>query len=623
MQNILNYSFLNLLFLLFTLPPLFSQKIIRDAEYSSEIVLTVNKNGSGATYIEKGRYVILNEDGLKFCNLLFYYGFNSKIIDLSASIKSFDGKVVNKLKKADIKDYNAQSSGSLYIDTRYKTFFLGYNEYPFILEYEIKKKYDEVFIYPSFLPKMDYRLLNRESSFKVIVPDSKKINVYEKNIEKGIPSRKGNNIEYEWEIDSLLPIANEPYSYPEYWDMPKVLIAPANFHLEFDGSNNSWKEFGDWIYKLNTNRDKLSQDEIITIDSLLGGTTTNFQKVDALYKYLQNSTRYVSIQEGIEGWQPYTAEYVCENKFGDCKALTNYMLAILKYAGIKSYYTLVKAGNYTQDIVSNFPSNQFNHAILMIPVETDTIWLDCTSKLTPTGFVEKFISDRNVLVINENNSYITRTPGYNSEQNIEKISGTIQINSDLSGCGEACSQRYAHRSTGSRSLHKYYNSNTVKKYSNKWLSLPSYVSISETHTEDVQDFIPYTTDCISFRINIAGKKAGSDLFLSHPLSINISITEDEERITDFFIPESYKKSDSLTYIVPDGYEVLETEKFQFDNEFGSVSFEIISEGNKIILLSSYSMNKGRYEKEKTHDFNTFITNINRIGNHEIIIVRKE
>ena len=63
-------------------------------------------------------------------------------------------------------------------------------------------------------------------------------------------------------------------------------------------------------------------------------------KISALYKYMQDKVRYVSVQVGIGGWQPIEAETVDRLSCGDCKALANYMESLLDVAGIKTIILL-------------------------------------------------------------------------------------------------------------------------------------------------------------------------------------------------------------------------------------------------------------------------------------------
>ena len=75
-----------------------------------------------------------------------------------------------------------------------------------------------------------------------------------------------------------------------------------------------------------------------------------------------------------------------EKKYGDCKALTNYMRYMLKTVGIKSYPALINGGASKVSADPAFPADPFNHVILCIPQGKDSAWLECTSNISETGF---------------------------------------------------------------------------------------------------------------------------------------------------------------------------------------------------------------------------------------------
>ena len=81
---------------------------------------------------------------------------------------------------------------------------------------------------------------------------------------------------------------------------------------------------------------------------------------------MQKSTRYVNVSLGVGGWQPIAAKDVYKHGYGDCKALSNYMKALLKEAGITAHYTLVNAGARARRLLADLPGSSFNHAILCV-----------------------------------------------------------------------------------------------------------------------------------------------------------------------------------------------------------------------------------------------------------------
>lgn len=93
---------------------------------------------------------------------------------------------------------------------------------------------------------------------------------------------------------------------------------------------SSWQSYGIWQNSLLTGRDQLAEPIKLKLRELTAGCNTPREKVQAVYNYLAETTRYVSIQLGIGGLQPIAASDVCRAGFGDCKGLSNYTHAMLK-----------------------------------------------------------------------------------------------------------------------------------------------------------------------------------------------------------------------------------------------------------------------------------------------------
>lgn len=179
-----------------------------------------------------------------------------------------------------------------------------------------------------------------------------------------------------WSAKDMPAITRETFS-PLWHEMTTyVVFGPTEFQVdEYKGNMKDWQDFGKFVYSLGAGRDELPDDVKQKIHVIADGIKNPVEKIARLYEYMQRNTRYISIQLGIGGWQPFPAKDVAAKGYGDCKALTNYMYSILKEVGIPSYYSLIRAGRNANYITEDFPSSQFNHVILSVPIQKDTIWL--------------------------------------------------------------------------------------------------------------------------------------------------------------------------------------------------------------------------------------------------------
>ncbi len=119
--------------------------------------------------------------------------------------------------------------------------------------------------------------------------------------------------------------------------------------------------------------------------------------------------------------------FVDQLNYGDCKALSNYTKALLEVEGIEAIYTRIYAGYDYKGMVTDFPSQQFNHIILCVPNHGDTIWLECTSQKQPFGYLGGFTQNRNCLLITQQGGKIAHTPYYNHKANSRSTTINAQI----------------------------------------------------------------------------------------------------------------------------------------------------------------------------------------------------
>ncbi len=240
---------------------------------------------------------------------------------------------------------------------------------------------------------------------------------------------------FKWTLNNFESLPYERFT-PIDDIFPVVLLSPSQFCAHNHcGDMSTWENFGKWQQKLLMDRDQLPQKTIDKVKELTSNISDNREKVKRIYEYLQNSTRYVSIQLGIGGWQPMSAEDVVKTGFGDCKALSNYMKAMLKIVDIPSYYVVIKSDENKKRFFKDYPSfSQANHVILMVPMEKDSIWLECTSPILPFGYIHNGIAGHDALAVGDDKSFFCTLPDYSQSEIRE--SNNIDIQLDSNGTAE-------------------------------------------------------------------------------------------------------------------------------------------------------------------------------------------
>jgi hypothetical protein len=286
----------------------------------------------------------------------------------------------------------------------------------------------------------------QKSSFTVITPKDYQFRFKEFNMPVEVVKSSADDCDvYSWQIENLRAYKQEPLSPPIHIWAPTVKTSPSSFEIDgYTGSFDSWQAMGEFFTKLNSGKDNIPDETVDHVRNLLDDSMTDYEKISRIHKFSQNKNRYISIQDGLGGIEPFDAETVDRLSYGDCKALTNYTMTLLNKLGYKSYYTLVNA-SYTSYVDHSFPMDYYNHVFLCVPTESDTLWVECTNAHSPCGYIGDFTDDRYVLVINGDKSKLVKTPSYTADQNRVTTKGNVIL--DNAGDAKA---RYSMHYTGAQ-----------------------------------------------------------------------------------------------------------------------------------------------------------------------------
>jgi hypothetical protein len=583
------------------------------------------KNLGKMVLSDKFAITVLDEQGDMFAYVHENYDKFTDIDEMDGTLYDASGKKIRSLKKSEIVDGSVSSEGTLAMDTRYKMHSFYYKVYPYTVEYESRVTKKETMFFPNWAPVWTANMSVMESSITITVPRDYVFRYKLFNTEAPSVTDKKDEKEYLWHVENLKAIEKE-YASPAWHELaPYIVMAPSEFMIEdYKGSMTDWKEVGKFHYTLNQGRDVLPDGIKTKVHQLTEGLATKQQKVQALYDFLQHNTRYISIQLGIGGWRPFEASYVANNAYGDCKALSNYMVALLKEAGITAYYCLIRAGDDEQDITADFPSEQFNHVIACVPDAKDTIWLECTSQTTPAGYMGSFTGNRHALIITEEGGKLVTTPKYTAKENLQVRNINAEI--DAEGHLKAVVQTN-YKAVQQDNLHGLINGlskEKVMEFLKEEIDLPNY-DVQKFDYKERREKIPAIIETLELTGDNYAAVTGKRLFISPNVltKSHRKLKTDETRKYDVNLEYEYRDIDTVEIKLPAGYEPESIpQDVSVSTKFGSYSASVKVVNDKILYYRSIEQYSGRFSAKDYNELVKYYDQVYKADRNRVVLVRK-
>jgi len=581
----------------------FPRNVAEVSSYNTTIEVTANG------LVEHNSCVIQinNRDGDKYADVSIPYKKKNKVYEIEACLVDKNGDEIRRLKKSEIVDISNLSDISFFSDQYVKQFKFRHNEYPYTLKYSYKVKLLEYIYIAYWTPFLFRDIPTYNACLTIETPVGFKLFLKEKGYIQSKVDTVGDLIKYTWKASYTKQILKETFS-PDMDDLISwVKVLPETYFYEKAGSNKSWVDVGNWDQSLLEGLSDLPESEIEILKEKVSGIDDEKEKIRALFHFLQDATRYINVSITTGGHLPYPASYVASNKYGDCKALANYFKVCLSHINIKAYYTLINAGEVISDFDEDFPSQQFNHVILYIPLRNDTLWVDCTSDLA-FGYTGTFLQKRQTLVTEINQSKLVFLPALSVAEvlQLRKFNASISVNGDISLYGSCIYRGEKYEMLAS------LNAGLPEIKKRKYIS-DLFIEHGNTLEEYELKQPNRDSSYIVLNYKAVGEKIkdyGNELLLKVN-SLTIPIFEmPSVRTLPVQINFPIYAVDTLVYAIPENYKLMAIPKnAKLETMFGAYYVQFVKNGSNIEIVKSFLLKPGYYLVSEYHDFFDFVNKV--------------
>lgn len=214
------------------------------------------------------------------------------------------------------------------------------------------------------------------------------------------------------------------------WSRPRAVRVEGGAVSGFDyasrfaiSSYHSYAEIGEYYARLHNEAALPIADVVTLANQVAGGIADKSDQARALHSWMRENVSYVGISIGQEKLAPKKPSLTLRDRYGDCKAQTVLLSALLAARGIRSEPVLVGAGP-PRYALPDVPIPAFDHVILFLP--------DLKTYVDPTspgafGVLGWNLYGKPALVASADGAHTIRLPNEVTEDNVSEVHTVLHI----------------------------------------------------------------------------------------------------------------------------------------------------------------------------------------------------
>jgi transglutaminase-like putative cysteine protease len=409
---------------------------------------------------------------------------------------------------------------------------------------------------------------------------------------------------------------NHAISYPHLVSVTKAFTEAGTRQPLFESVKDLYGWYSSVCAEVGNKPEELKS----KVAELTAGKTSDIEKVETIFYWVQDNIRYIAFENGIMGFRPDAAQNVFKNKYGDCKGKANLLKEMLKLAGYDARLTWIGTSDLPYDY--SLPSLCVdNHMICTVILGGKRYFLDGTEDYIALNDYAQRIQGKQVLIEDGKNFIIDKIPQFPAERNREKKLSRVVIDGEHIAGTSTIEYNGESKITAQRIYASIRNEAKKDAFSEFLKGGDANIAITSVKNSDFNERQKPLQLTYEFKAANQITKAGNELYVVMDWEKEFAGLElPADRRNDYEFNQKYFLSTQTELVLPEGYKV-DYLPAAFKKTTPHYSFEgsYTSKGKSIVYTKTITVSKPILRKSEFGEWNSFIADVNKFYNDQIVL----
>lgn len=433
-------------------------------------------------------------------------------------------------------------------------------------------------------------------------------------------SYEAESVAHRWVLKDIPAFVEEPYitTSSDY-------ISRIDFELErtqFPGV--PWKVYRGTWEQVNTEMlsnsyfgEKVKGSGFLNkeVEGLVNEGDSDQSKIETIYEFVRNNFVW---NGKYEKYSLKPQKEIFEVKNGNSADINLLLTNMLRKAGLKADPVLISTRGHGMIREFQAVSGQFNFVICKAKIGDKYVLLDATEKLVPFGVLpERCLNGRGFVVSRENSGWVDLK---SSAKRQSKLSGSFEINDEGVLSGQIKNSYNGYSALLKR---KSYIKDGEEDFVESIINNSDW-EVSEVEIENAEDIAKPMVVKFDAEVSSNIESLGDVIYLN-PVLDGRHVKNPfklESREYPISYPSLINQTCYFIFTIPEGYIVDEIPKpisLSLPDSGGSLKYHVSVQGNKITLMSKFTINKDTFVPSEYAYIKAFYAQVISKHNEQVVL----